>query len=245
MIKKFEFSEIENSFMDMPEGEPFICSFSGGKDSTIALSMACERGEKRGLIHWVDDDSKESAFHFQDLSIIKEQAQCIDVPLTITYDLPWRNRMELLRTYKNFAEQGIKSIVFGDIFVEDSVKLQSILCKMAGLIPRYPIWGKSHPELIKEINKRRIKPIITRINTSMLSEEWLGKAFNEEVYDAFCSLGINPFGENGEFHTTVVDADVYKKAMNYNLCSNEKQEDCVNINTSVHNRAHKVFKLIE
>jgi diphthine-ammonia ligase len=245
MIRKLDCVEIENSFINMPKGEPFICSFSGGKDSMIALSMACEKGELRGLIHWVDDDSKESAFHFQDLSIIKEQAKCMDIPLTITYDLPWRNRLELLKTYQKFAQQGIKSIVFGDIYVEDSVKLQSILCKKAGLIPRYPIWGKSHSQLIEEICNRRIKPIITRINTSMLSKEWLGKTFDKNVYDALCSLGINPFGENGEFHTTVVEANIFKKDMAYSLIMNETRDNCVNINMTTHNRPHKVFKLID
>ena len=41
-----------HSFLDMPLGEPFICSFSGGKDSVLALSLASEKGNAKGLIHW-------------------------------------------------------------------------------------------------------------------------------------------------------------------------------------------------
>ena len=52
----------KESFENMPEGEPFICSFSGGKDSVIALSMAAEKGEARGLLNWFDEEQNKSVF---------------------------------------------------------------------------------------------------------------------------------------------------------------------------------------
>lgn len=118
-----------HSFLDMPLGEPFICSFSGGKDSVLALSLASEKGNAKGLIHWSNKLTSTSTFHEQSISIVKQQALNLDLPLTITSFSPKEHRLELLKIYEDFASQGIKSIVFGDIYLMDSVKLQSILCK--------------------------------------------------------------------------------------------------------------------
>jgi hypothetical protein len=204
---------IETSFTSMPEGEPFVCSFSGGKDSVIALSRACERGEARGVIHWFNNEQQISLFHHQNIRIIKAQADCMNLPLLLSGYTPWGHRYELISQYKKLEENGIKSIIFGDICTADSAKIQYILCKKAGLIPRFPLWGDDYRSLFLEMLDRKIKTIISRVNTAYLDESWLGKAYNEEAYSAFEKKGIDPFGERGEFHTTVISADIFNTTL--------------------------------
>lgn len=229
------YTYIKNSFTDMPKGEPFICSFSGGKDSALALSMACEIGIAKGIVHWSNNEENLSIFHCQGLSIINEQARCMEIPLTIVHNTPWENtRLKLLNMYKDFRKQGINSIIFGDILNENSLKYQVALCRAAGLIPRYPIWNKSHSELMVELENRKIKTIITRINTDLLDAKWLGKIFDRDVYGAFCELDIDPFGENGEFHTTVVNADIFKEEMRYCLDDSAMIDGQIVIHLSTH-----------
>lgn len=240
----FEKSLVEKSFMEMPQDEPFICSFSGGKDSTIALSMACEKGEAKALIHWSNKEKTTSIFHSQDLSIINCQAEHLNLPVIIANYTPWKHRVELLRIYKEFADKGIKSIVFGDIDEIDSAKMQYILCDMAGLIPRYPLWNKTSKELFMEMKFRRIKTVITRVNTAMLSSEWLGHVFDEKVYLTFCQMGIDPFGEKGEFHTTVVDADVFARPINYSIMKNKDTENEIILRLSSHYCEDNIYRIM-
>ena len=229
-----------NSFIEMPSGEPFICSFSGGKDSVLALSLACEKGIPKGLIHWSDKIRKTSIFHEQSIAIVKQQAISLGLPLTISSFSPKEHRLELLRLYENFAAQGIKSIIFGDIYLLDSVKLQSILCQKAGLVPRYPLWHKSYDDLMRDIIYYNIKSIISRINIRKLASNWLGAEFNQKVYHEFLKLNIDPFGENGEYHTTVVDGKIFKKPLTYTINTTEN----TSINLSVHSLLDNTLKLI-
>ncbi|MFQ9014662.1 MAG: diphthine--ammonia ligase [Ruminococcus sp.] len=232
--------DFENSFDEMPDGEPFICSFSGGKDSVIALSMAWEKGEAKGLINWFDEEQNKSVFHNQDLDLIKLQAECVELPLYTTRYTPWSHRVELIDIYKRFSEQGIKSIIFGDIYLADSAKLQTILCKKAGLIPRFPLWNKDLKDLYNIMQNRKIKTIISRVNTAYLNEEWLGKEYNMEMFDSFCKMGIDPFGEKGEFHTTVIDADIFKVSLLDKLIDEDAR-----IQLSAHELKDNIYRLLK
>ncbi len=237
--------DMETSFEKMPDGEPFICSFSGGKDSTIALSMACERGECKGIIHWFDEEKNKSVFHAQDQEIIESQSKCMELPLIISNYTPWSHRLELIEEYKELARQGVKSIIFGDIYIEDSVKLQQIICKKAGIVPRFPLWKKNYEFLFCEFQKRNIKTIISRVNICFLDDKWLGKEYNQETFEQFEKLGIDQFGEKGEFHTTVVDADIFKKPLSYRLSDVSKDGNDVKIGLSSHELQDNVYQLLK
>ena len=229
----------KESFENMPEGEPFICSFSGGKDSVIALSMAAEKGEARGLLNWFDEEQNKSVFHKQNFKLIQMQAECMHLPLYTTKYTPWSNRLDLVRVYKEFAAQGIKSIIFGDIYLDDSAKMQTVLCQKAGLVPRFPLWEKKLSDLIEEIEKRNIVTVISRVNTACMSDKWLGKEYNRELFNEFEKSGIDPFGEKGEFHTTVVDADIFKESLYDRL----KREQNVEIDFSFHELKDNIYRL--
>lgn len=233
--------DIENSFNNMPDGEPFICSFSGGKDSMIALSRACERGEARGIIHWFDDERNESVFHHQNIEIMKIQAECMNMPLIVSRFTPWKHRLELIHQYEDLVKQGIRSIIFGDIYLEDSAKMQYVLCKKVGLIPRFPLWGCDCNDLFMELETRKIRTMISRVNTAYLDECWLGKEYDRRVFEEFEKLGIDPFGEKGEFHTTVVDADIFQISLEEKML-----ESCgVEISYSKHELKDNIYYLLK
>ena len=236
--------DIETSFDQMPDNEAFICSYSGGKDSAIALSMACDRGTCVGLLHWTDEGCEETVFHVQDLSIINKQAECMGLPLYNIHFVPWKNRIALLDFYKMMSQQGVRSVIFGDIFLPDSVKFQSILCTIAGLTPRYPLWKRSYDDLITEMETRKVEAIITRVNTSYLDRRYLGRTFDRDVYNSFCAMSIDPFGEHGEYHTTVVNADIFKETMSYTIDRNERAQERILLKLSSHQLENNIYRLI-
>lgn len=233
--------DFKNSFEKMPSGEPFVCSFSGGKDSVLALCRANDRGEARGLLTWYDEEQQGSVFHHQSIKIIQTQAESMGLPLIISKFTPWSHRLELIEQYKDFAAQGIKSIIFGDIYLQDSAKMQSILCKKAGLIPRFPLWGESIETLFRDLEERKIRTIISRVNTAYLDEKWLGKEYDQNTFNAFKEIDIDSFGEKGEFHTTVIDADIFKNSIDVM----KEKEDGAEINLSKHELKNNIYRLIK
>lgn len=205
----------ESVLRDIPEGESFVCLFSGGKDSGLALSMALETGRCDGLIHYLDHVNQESIFHKQKKDIIQAQARALGMTITYHQQQWWADWKELSKTYLRFRNRGVKYVVFGDLNGEENAKTQIILCQGAGLIPCFPLWKISYEVLISEIEKRNIKSIITTVNHHLIESKWLGKVFDRRAYEHFISLGVDPFGEGGEFHTTLVDADCFAEPLEY------------------------------
>lgn len=86
---------------------------------------------------------------------------------------------------------------------------------MAGLTIKCPLWGMTVEMVVDKLEKRKIQSVISSINPNKLSKQWLGKQFDRNVYNEFIKLGIHPLGEKGEFHTTLVGADFFKKEIEY------------------------------
>lgn len=201
----------------VPKDEPFICMFSGGKDCSLALSIMQERNPVKGLLHCVSASKNISLFHLQSHKIVKTQAEAMGLPVNIIDYSALDRWPKLVNTYKQLAEQGIKSILFGDQFLEGHALLQINMCISAGLTPRMPLWHMPQSQIQKELKERKINCIITAIGTPLLSDSWLGKTFDDYAFEHFKSLGIDPLGENGEYHTTLVDADFLKKQLVYRV----------------------------
>ncbi|WP_024832481.1 hypothetical protein [Ruminiclostridium josui] len=202
---------------NIPEGEPFICMFSGGKDCGLALSVALDKGKLFEIVHCLHKETEKSIWHSQSRQIVEKQAVEIKKNVNFSYSSVWYHRTKYIHMLMDYAKKGVKSVVFGDLFEEKQAKLEVALCKCAGLIPRMPLWQIPEETLIQEVQKRKIKSIITLIRSPKIPLEWLGKQFDEEAYKYFIKLGIDPFGENGEFHTSLVGADYFEKDLSYSL----------------------------
>jgi len=213
----------------MPIGEPFICMFSGGKDSGLALSMTINKGKPIALVHYIDENSKESIFHKQKCEIIEAQATALNLPVVYQYNKWWVKWNKIVKMYMEYKKQGVKYVVFGDLVSEDNAKTQVTLCQSAGLIPCMPLWLLPYEILLDEIKERNIKSIITIINDPLIESKWLGKVFDRQAYECFKELGIDPFGENGEFHTTLVDADCFKSPLNYKIIANDSKKIVITV----------------
>ena len=215
--------------------ERFICMFSGGKDSGLALSIACKKGVPMSLIHCIDNNNENSMFHAQSINIVERQAEAMNIPLNITYNSGWQNQTQLVRMYRKFAEQGVQSIVFGDIYLNENAKRQATLCACAGLVPRMPLWKLSKETLLAKMEEHKLLSVITLLTTKLIDKQWLGKIYNRDSYLYFQSLGLDPLGENGEFHTTLVNGDIFYKPLKYKLMQIENMFEGYRIIIDVNN----------
>mgnify|MGYP001064823587 CR=1 FL=1 len=221
-------SEIE-FLHHLQKDESFIFMFSGGKDSGLALSMALEYGKPAVLLNCLDKESKESLFHEQKRDVMDAQAKQLNIPIRYLEYKWWIRWDKVVKTYIEYKEKGVKSVVFGDLNSEGNIDVQIKLCRSVGLSPCFPLAFVPYERLINEIEKRRIKSIITTINHPAIGSNWLGKVFDRSAYQCFQKYNIDSFGEGGEFHTTLIDADCFKEPLNYEVKIVDDRKICMSI----------------
>lgn len=197
------------------ENEPYICLYSGGKDSGTALSIAMEHGKPMSLIHYIDDTTGYDCE--KRIDVIKWHADAIGVPLEI-YKGGRKSIRDLhyfAKVIEKYANQGAKYLVTGNIYDPLAYKINTEILDFYSMKLKCPLWGMSNEEIIENMKLRNIESVITQIDKSKLSLDWLGKIYNYQAYYAFRKLNINPFGDEGEFDTTLINADFLKCKMTY------------------------------
>ena len=107
----------------------------------------------------------------------------------------------------------VDALVAGDINVEAHLAGLKDVCSKTGLELLEPIYGRDTTELFHEIFGLGFKALITGVNLKDLGEEWLGFTISKETSGEFLSKigSVDPLGENGEFHTLVLECPLYAK----------------------------------
>lgn len=192
-------------------GHKFIASFSGGKDSVLALFKAMKVGEAVGLIVMLEEEGKRSRSHGMPPELIKAQANSIGLPV-YTAAASWTDYetifMSLLSKAKN---QGAEVLVTGDLDIPAHGCWHEKVANNCGLLLGMPLWGMNHREAVDEFINLGFTTVIVTVNLSMgMREEDLGRTFTHEFVKELEARGIDPCGEGGEFHTTVLDGPLFQ-----------------------------------
>jgi len=200
-------------------GHKFIASFSGGKDSVLALYKAANTGEAIGLIVMLEDEGKRSRSHGMSLEFIRAQAKSIGLPV-YTAAASWADYekvfMRLLNQAKN---QGAEVLVTGDLDMPAHGCWHDKVTKNAGLKLGMPLWEMNHREAVEEFVNLGFVTIIVTVNLSLgMREDDLGRTLTHEYVKELEARGIDPCGEGGEFHTTVIDGPIFKRPIPVRKC---------------------------
>jgi diphthine-ammonia ligase len=192
-------------------GHKFIASFSGGKDSVLALYKAMKVGEACGLIVMLEEEGERSRSHGMPPKLIEAQANSIGLPV-YTAAASWTEYetvfMSLLSKAKN---QGAEVLVTGDLDIPEHGCWHEKVANNAGLKLGMPLWGMNHREAVEEFINLGFTTVIVTVNLSLgMHEEDLGRTFTHEFVKELEARGIDPCGEGGEFHTTVLDGPLFK-----------------------------------
>jgi diphthine-ammonia ligase len=182
--------------------------FSGGKESIHAISIVENQGvEVKHLIHQIPTFTSPHAHNFEALKIL---AKSMNKDFLIV-DLH-KGEQELVDSLKKLK---VDALVAGDINVPQHVTWLQNICSQAGIVLLEPLFGKKTQILFQEMfSEPRFKATIIGVNTKYLSDKWLGFTISNETSEAFLSKTrhIDPLGENGEFHTIVVESPLYSNA---------------------------------
>ncbi|HKX86927.1 MAG TPA: diphthine--ammonia ligase [Flavobacterium sp.] len=192
----------------------FVTSWSGGKDSCYAMMQAVATGlQPKVLLNMMNENGKVSRSHGLPLTILKQQAEKMNLPI-VTIPATWNDYeakfIDTLRTLK--ANYGLEAAVFGDIDLQPHRDWEEKVCNAAGLEAILPLWQQNRIDLVKEMLTNGIETMIVSCNTQM-GEKYLGKIMTTALAEELEANGIDSCGENGEFHTMVINCPLFSEAI--------------------------------
>lgn len=189
-------------------------SWSSGKDCALALRTLRAEGvdEVVGLLTTLNASAQRVAMHAVRRELLDAQAASIGLPLHVI-ELPWpcpNDVYESLmdRSLADARHDGVEAIAFGDLFLADVREYRERSLEATGLAPRFPLWRRPTDEVASEIIEVGIKAVITCVDPAQAPAELAGRWFDDRLL-ADLPEGVDPCGENGEFHTFVVDGPCF------------------------------------
>jgi diphthine-ammonia ligase len=191
-----------------------LCSWSGGKDSCFALMRAVEMEYAPAvLLNVLNEEGKISRSHGIPSAILEAQANAARLPIHLIssswqdYELKFTGALAHLKeTYD------LSHAVFGDIDLQPHRDWEEKVCANAGLQAVLPLWQQDRKELVMQMLASNIETMIVSCNTVM-GERFLGKIITPALVEDLESVGVDVCGENGEFHTLVLNCPLFSKAI--------------------------------
>ena len=199
--------------------EKFVMSYSGGKDSTLALYRMIKNGYiPKYIMTTINEENKHSWFHGISAELFEAVSKCLEIPHVPINTTHYTYRINFIEELKKIKEKdNINICAFGDIDIQMHRDWAEALCKESGFESKFPLWHESRESLVREFVNSGFKAKIKIIDTDKLDKKYLGIDFTNELIDEFISIGIDPAGESGEFHTFVYDGPIFKKPINIEL----------------------------
>ena len=202
--------------------EQILFSWSGGKDSAIALYML--QKEKKytiaSLLTTLTKDYDRISIHGIRRELLEKQAKSLGLPLKEMFISKNKSNSEyeskLKSTLIKFRKENIHCVAFGDIFLKDLRKYREdklSLVKMKGI---FPLWKKNTKKLAKEFINLGFKSLISCVDSKILSKKFVGRKFNNSFLSDL-PPNVDPCGENGEFHSFVYDGPIFKKEIPFKI----------------------------
>jgi len=190
----------------MPARPKALVSWSSGKDSAFALHRVRRGGEVEiaGLLTTVNSQFGRVAMHGVREALLDAQAdalglRCWKVPI------PWPcsnaiYEAEVARVLREAQREGVTHLVFGDLFLADLRAWREARLSEIGIQGLFPLWMRDTSELAREMLAAGLQATLTCVDPKKLSPSFSGRSFDAGLL-ADLPAGIDPCGENGEFHT--------------------------------------------
>jgi uncharacterized protein (TIGR00290 family) len=184
--------------------------WSSGKDAAWALHLARRgaRVEVVGLLTTITEPYARASMHGVREEILEAQAEAVGLPLTRVYiPSPCPNELyeDKMRAAMDAAlSRGVTRVVFGDLFLEDIREYRAAQLARVGMQPVFPLWGLPTRRLAEEMIAAGLRARITSIDPRQMPRELAGAEYGKEFLKAL-PAGVDPCGENGEFHTCCLD----------------------------------------
>ncbi len=202
--------------------EKVLLSWSGGKDSAIALYeiQKSHKYEIVSLLTTITEGYDRVSLHGVPRVLIEQQAKSLGLPLHKVF-IPKASSNEeyeakMHETLTKFKQDGISKVVFGDIFLQWVKEYRENNLSKLGMKAIFPIWGRDTTELTRSFIALGFKAVVTCVDTRVLDKSFLGRVIDES-FTTQLPPDIDQAGENGEFHSFVFDGPIFKEGIAYKL----------------------------
>jgi uncharacterized protein (TIGR00290 family) len=200
--------------------EPVLLSWSGGKDSALALHALRQTPgvEVAGLLTTVTEEYDRISMHGVRRILLERQAEATGLPLHIVSIPPecsneiYEQRMAAALT--PLRQGGIRRVAFGDLFLEDIRAYRVGKLAAAGMEALFPVWGRDTAELAREFIAQGFGAVLVCVDTAALDASFAGRAFDDALLRDL-PPAVDPCGERGEFHTFVHAGPIFRQPVNF------------------------------
>lgn len=197
-----------------------IFSWSGGKDSTLALHYVLQQKEFDVccLLTTLNDSFNRIAMHGIRETLLLTQVERLNIPL-VQVRLPEMPTMEVYEKVMGenlvkLKDQGIDHVIFGDIFLEDLKIYRENQLKQIGMQAVFPLWKGDSLELVRNFLDLGYKTIVVGAEDGL--QDFCGRVIDYDFLEELPNY-VDPCGENGEFHTFVFDGPIFKEPIKFTL----------------------------
>jgi diphthine-ammonia ligase len=190
----------------------YLASWSGGKDSCFACHLALAQGYKIShLVNFISQQYQRVSFHGTEKRLIQLQSQALGIPVLQKETTPDGYEAEFKEAVLALLPEGIKGMVFGDIYLDEHREWVERVCAELGIEAVEPLWGESTESVLSSFIEAGFEAIVVGAKAELIDQEWVGRGVDIDFMNYLKSKDIDLCGENGEYHTLVVGGPLFKR----------------------------------
>jgi len=202
--------------------EPVVLTWSGGKDSALALHYlkTSRQYQITYLLTTITKDYNRISMHGVRSILLDNQSESLGLPIEKVFisknssNEEYENQMrEKLLFYQR---QGISSVAFGDVFLEDIRKYREQNLSKVTMKGVFPLWNKNTQKLAQQFIELDFKAVIICVDSQNLDKKFVGRYFDRQFLSDL-PANVDPCGENGEFHSFVFDGPIFKRPISFKI----------------------------
>jgi uncharacterized protein (TIGR00290 family) len=167
------------------------------------------------LLNFISNESKRCCFHGIEAGLLNLQAELIGITLIqkeVSPDME-KYETEFKEAVSEIKVKGIEGMVFGDVYLEEHKSWVERVCKDLEIIPIEPLWNHSPLKIVEDFIDLGFKAIVVSCKADLLGKDFIGRYLDRDLLQELRMRNICPCGENGEFHTFVIDGPMFRKGI--------------------------------
>ena len=212
----------DGNFIGSNDVKPVLMSWSGGKDSCLALYEIQKLSNYRvvALLTTITREYDRVSMHGVRRVLLERQAASLGLPLHQVLISKGANNEEyeaaMAQAFNEYHQNGIDSVVFGDLFLEEIKAYRDQFLARHEMKGLYPVWQRNTTELIQEFIGLGFKAVVSCVDSKTLDRSFAGKTIDDDFISSL-PANVDPCGENGEFHTFVYDGPNFTQPVGFAL----------------------------
>ena len=194
----------------------YLTSWSGGKDSCFACYRAIQNGYKISyLVNFISKEYRRVSFHGIEARLIRLQSGLAGIQLVQGETTPDGYEQEFKKTVQSLIPQGIKGMVFGDLYLDEHRQWVERVCRELGIEAIEPLWKIDTEKILNDFINEGFEAVVVSSQKKFISKEWIGSKIDKGFLEYLKTKPeVDICGENGEYHTFVVGGPLFKGRIN-------------------------------